>query len=277
MVTWPAGATVRPLEQKDAEAAVELANAIAAADGSGQYVTLEDYSDALAMQDFSADSDSLGVWSSGRLVGYGLVPGPDVLKELSILQHKGGVHPDHRRRGFGGPLLDWLTGRAGVRSREEHPGLTTTIDVDVEGTNLGALALLAGRGYEPIRYYSTMQRPYAAEMVAAAPASDEFRVVPFDPAYDESLRLGRLPPLREARLSRRHHPDPAPAHPTAALTRFGPSFRSPPTSFGRNPATKPSPFPSLGGWTQRSRRSTRATASGRSEGCRGCRDRGVPG
>ena len=189
MVTWPAGATVRPLEQKDAEAAVELANAIAAADGSGQYVTLEDYSDALAMPDFSADSDSLGVWSSGRLVGYGLVPGPDVLKELSILQHKGGVHPDHRRQGFGGPLLDWLTERAGVRSREEHPGLTTAIDVDVEDTNLGALALLAGRGYEPIRYYSTMQRPYAAEVVAAAPASDQFRVIPFDPAYDESLRL----------------------------------------------------------------------------------------
>jgi ribosomal protein S18 acetylase RimI-like enzyme len=189
MVTWPAGASVRPLEQTDAVAAVELANAIAAADDSGQYVTLEDFSDALAVPDFVPASDSLGVWSDGRLVGYGLVIAPHVLADLSIAQHKGGIHPDHRRRGFGGPLLDWLTERADALSRERHPGLLTAIDVGVQAVNTGALALLADRGYEPIRYFSAMQRPYGTELVLAAPAPAGFRVVGFDRVYDESLRL----------------------------------------------------------------------------------------
>lgn len=176
----PAGVTVRALESADVEAVVEVANAIAAFDRSGEYVSMEDIVAALA-----AATDTLGLWSEGRLVGYGWVDSPEVLGELSINQPKGGIHPEYRRRGFGGALLDWLTRRA-VELRE--PGLKAAIDVEIQSINAGGLALVVAHGYQPTRYFSVMQRPYA-EPIPAAPVPDGFTLRAFDPAYDEPLRL----------------------------------------------------------------------------------------
>jgi mycothiol synthase len=187
MVTWPAGATAKALEQSDIDAAVACANAIAAADNSGQYVIRDDILDSLTTPGFSAPDDSLGVWLDGQLVAYALVMPPRQLAELAIVDLKGGVHPDYRRRGIGGPLLDWVSER--VASRDPDPDPTTVIDVGIEGSNAGALVLLRSRGYEPVRYFSTMERPYDASPIPAGPVPDGFEEIPFHPAYDESLRL----------------------------------------------------------------------------------------
>ena len=183
-MTWPPGVTVRALGSADIAAVVEVANAIAAADLSGENVSTEDITQALA-----SPGDNLGVWVGGRLVGYSIVDPPDVDADLSEVQLKGGIHPDHRRQGIGGQLFDWSTGRALELSRDADPDLTATVDVEIQSINAGGLALAVARGYEPIRYYSTMQRPYDKAPVAAAPVPEGFQAITFTPEYDEPLRL----------------------------------------------------------------------------------------
>jgi GNAT superfamily N-acetyltransferase len=171
---------------------VEVANAIAAADLSGENVSTEDIAQALA-----SSGDTLGVWVGGRLAGYSIVDPPDVDVDLSVVQLKGGIHPDHRRHGVGGPLFDWSTARAIQLSRDTHPDLTATVDIEIQSVNAGGLALAVARGYKPIRYDSAMQRPYDSAMqrpydeapVAIAPVPEGFQAITFTPEYDEPLRL----------------------------------------------------------------------------------------
>jgi mycothiol synthase len=179
----PAGATARTLGSPDVPELVELANAIAAADRSGQYVSTEDITQALG-----SAADSLGVWSGGQLVGYLLVDPPDEDAELSVVHLRGGVHPEQRRRGFGGALLGWSTERAIELSREANPHLTAAVDLEIESINTGGLALAVALGYQPIRYISTMQRPYS-EQPLPTQLAEGFRAIPFAPEYDEPLRL----------------------------------------------------------------------------------------
>jgi mycothiol synthase len=172
---WPDGVTTGPLRREHVAAATELANAIAAADGSGAYVTVDDFADELD------GTESLGVWIEDRLAGYGLVPPYDVVDGESIVTIKGGVGPAFRRRGLGGPLLDWQLRRAAEDGE--------VIDVDIESTNLGGLALAAARGFRPVRYYHVMQRGYDDQPVEVPSVPDGLVMIRFDPQYDERLRL----------------------------------------------------------------------------------------
>ena len=164
-MSWPAGADVRPLESARLEELAELVNAIAAADGSGEYVDLE------GIRRLAGTADGCGVWKGDRLVGYSLVDDEMV---------KGGVHPEHRRQGIGRPLFEWATRRASESN--------TTVDVELQSTNSGARVLALVHGFKPTRYYSSMQRPYSEPPIAGHLA-EGFRLIPFGTEYDEPLRL----------------------------------------------------------------------------------------
>ena len=172
---WPAGVTTGPLGPEHSPAAIEVANAIATADDSGRYVTLDDFADELD------GADSLGVWLDGRLVGYGLVPPPDVVDGQRIVTLKGGIDPAFRRRGLGGPLLDWQLQRAAEQG--------DVVDVTIQPVNVGGLALVASRGFRPIRYYRVMRRWYDDQPVRVPSLPDGFAMTGFDRRYDELLRL----------------------------------------------------------------------------------------
>ncbi|TCO24575.1 mycothiol synthase [Kribbella steppae] len=169
-----------PLRPSQTAAAVELANAIAAAEQSGEYVDLADLTAVLGAPGLDPAVDSLAVWLDDRLVGYGLVPSPDVIDGRTIVKVKGGIHPDARRRGLGGPLLDWQLRRGRERA--------DVIDVEVQAVNAGGIALLGTRGFRPVRYFSVMQRSLS-DPVAAVPLPDGLTAILFDPQYDEALRL----------------------------------------------------------------------------------------
>lgn len=172
-MSWPAGLSSKPLVQAEVDQAVACLNAIAAADNSGEYVTRADVEDSLASAEHT-----LGVWHEDQLVAYAMVMHPDDDTGLTIVEQKGGVHPDHRRGGIGGPLLDWINHRP-----------AQAIETEIQASNEGALTLFRSRGYQPIRYFSVMQRPYDATPIPAGPVPPGFDLIPFDPAYDESLRL----------------------------------------------------------------------------------------
>jgi mycothiol synthase len=172
--------TTRPLHASDTEAAVEVANAIAAADGSGEYVASDDFSDVLGAPGFDPAVDSLAVWLDDRLVGYGLVEPPDVVDGQTVATVKGGIHPAARRRGLGGQLLDWQIRRARKRA--------DVVEAEVQAVNTGGLALLETRGFRPVRYFSVMQRSLE-DPVGDLALPDGLLASLFDPLYDERLRL----------------------------------------------------------------------------------------
>ncbi|WP_406049880.1 GNAT family N-acetyltransferase [Kribbella sp. NBC_00889] len=177
---WPAGVTTRPLRPEDVPAVVEVANAIAEADQSGQYVTAEGFSDAIA--DLDLAKDSMAVCDADGLAGYGLVDPPQVRDGQSVAEAKGGIHPRSRRTGLGGPLLAWQTNRARERAAD-------VVDVEVEAIATGALAMLASQGFQPVRYFEVMRRWYDDQPVSARPLPAGFTIIRFEPSYDERLRL----------------------------------------------------------------------------------------
>ncbi|GAA0960539.1 mycothiol synthase [Kribbella koreensis] len=165
-MSWPGGVEVRPLGSALLEGLVELVNAIAAADGSGEYV------DAVGLRRVvDAAADGRSVWKGSRLVGYSLIDDETV---------KGGIHPEHRRQGIGRPLFEWATRRA--------LELFTTVDVELQSVDDGGRVLALANGYQPTRYYSSMQRPYSEQPIVTQPA-EGFRLIPFAIEYDEPLRL----------------------------------------------------------------------------------------
>ena len=167
------GVTTGPLRLADVPAAVEVANAIAAADGSGAYMTLDDFAGALG------DAvESLGLWFDGRLVGYGLV---DPAVGERIVRVKGGIHPASRRQGLGRQLLDWQTRCAQMQA--------DVVDADVETANTGGIALLTARGFVPVRYFKVMQRWYDDRPMPEVSVPSGLTVVGFEAQYDVRLRL----------------------------------------------------------------------------------------
>jgi len=94
----------------------------------------------------------------------------------------GEVHPSVRRRGLGRALLHAAQNRLREIARD-HPAVqgrlfgTETMDGQV-----GAKALLAAEGYQPVRYFAEMLRPLTDPVAEhALPAGIEFRpVVPAD-------------------------------------------------------------------------------------------------
>ncbi|MDX6278952.1 MAG: mycothiol synthase [Kribbellaceae bacterium] len=154
---------VRPLGSAQLEELVELVNAIAAADGSGEYA------DAVGLGRLVGVAvDGRTVWKDDRLVGYSLIT-DGVLR--------GGIHPEHRRQGIGRPLFEWATRRA----------LQSSGTVDIEVHNSGTRVLALVYGYKVTRYYHSMQRPYAEPI--AAQLAEGFQLIPFAFEYDEPLRL----------------------------------------------------------------------------------------
>jgi len=163
--------TTGPLRREDVPAAVEVANAIAAADGSGAYMTLDDFAAALGDA-----AESLGVWFDGRLVGYGLVDPADGQR---IIRVAGGIRPAYRRQGLGGQLLAWQTNCARTRA--------DLVDAEVEAANTGGIALLTAHGFVPVRYFKVMRRSY--DDLPVPVAVEGLTMVGFEPQYDVQLRL----------------------------------------------------------------------------------------
>ncbi|MFI5710111.1 GNAT family N-acetyltransferase [Kribbella sp. NPDC051620] len=165
-MSWPAAVEVRPFDAANLEELVEVVNAIAAADRSGEYV------DAVGLaRVVGAAADGRTVWKGTRLVGYSLIDDETV---------KGGIHPEHRRQGIGRPLFEWATRRA-LES-------FATVDVELQSIDDGGRVLALANGYEPTRYYSSMQRPYAEPPIVTHLA-EGFRLIPFAIEYDGPLRL----------------------------------------------------------------------------------------
>jgi mycothiol synthase len=74
----------------------------------------------------------------------------------SRLDGWGLVHPDHRRRGIGTYLVEWIEGRAREHAEQAAPGTEVLLTLGVPAPDAGARELHERRGYEAVRHFWRM-------------------------------------------------------------------------------------------------------------------------
>jgi mycothiol synthase len=186
---WPAWIEARPIEKTDAEAWAELLNDVQQADQNGENYDAEDLLEELSDPKLNAAEDSVGLWADGALVAYGVVNWRKNLVDVDRLNTDSSVRPGWRRRGLGRALMTWMIGRAEALHEKHHPDVADAeLNAATISTNTGAEVLFTSLGFKQIRYFFEMKRPFGSP-IPVVEVPDGLRMVPFDPQYDEALRL----------------------------------------------------------------------------------------
>lgn len=177
----PAGLQLRPSGgEPDLAAMVSVFTAANEADRIDERVSVEGLRNWLAHPSphFDPAGDVVVATVDGRPVGYGWTSWIDTTDGLREYVTRGHVHPAWRRRGIGTAIL---------RHNEEHlrqlaAGHATdrprAFSAFAPERRPGAVALLTGAGYEPVRYFFDMVRPTLEDIsVPDLPAGLEIRPV----------------------------------------------------------------------------------------------------
>jgi mycothiol synthase len=127
---------------------------------------------------FQAERDIVVATVDGEPVGYGWTTWVDTTEGVRDYGTRGHVHPDWRRRGIGTAILH--------RNEAHLRDLASGHDTDRPRTYTGfaperrpgAVALLTGNGYQPVRYFFDMVRPNLEDIrVPELPEGIEIRPV----------------------------------------------------------------------------------------------------
>ncbi len=142
------GHTWRPLCQEDAPALHQLELDCASTDGRTSPTTIEEYQRKLEETGESLVTDSLcAVDSTGRLAAIAWVTCDASLKHEYRAFLDGRVHPEHRVRGLGSFILQWMEARARQilsELEEDRPGM---LRIDFYDRGDDALALFEQHGF----------------------------------------------------------------------------------------------------------------------------------
>lgn len=189
MGTFPEWVEARPIEKTDADAWAALLSDVQVTDQTGESYSAEDLVEELSDPKLDADRDTMGLWADGVMVACAVVYWRKNLVDIDRINTDSSVRGGWRRRGLGQALMTWVIGRARELHEEHHPDVPDAeLNTVAISTNVGAAALLTGLGLEECRYTFTLQRPLDLPIPAVG-VPDGLRVVPYEPAYDEALRL----------------------------------------------------------------------------------------
>jgi mycothiol synthase len=182
-VTLPAALHGRPLRPADAEPWAQLCAAVEEADRRGEHYSAADLAEELTDPELDLERDSVLLLDGDHAVAY------QVLRPAAgtHLHPDAAVHPDHRRRGIGAALLAMALRRAAE--------LDAILHVRVPEHVTGAVALVEGAGFAPVRWWSELSRDLDAPIQPVPPpAALELRELGpgYDAArWDEPLRAAR--------------------------------------------------------------------------------------
>jgi mycothiol synthase len=154
------GLRIRPYsgDDGDVEGMALVAQAAARADGEDWFPTIDDLaSDLRNAPNSDPRRDVLVAELEGQIVGYGRVYWA-VRDGRHVYHTRGDVHPDIRRRGLGRTLLRLNEERLRAIAAGHPDAKVRVFSAEVHDRQAGALALLTGEGYAPVRWFFEMAR-----------------------------------------------------------------------------------------------------------------------
>jgi mycothiol synthase len=177
------GLTFRPLAPADLQAWLALIERIAGAEGAHWHETRSDLLEVFGSTVNDAASNTVvGMDAGGVPRAFGRVEkndGGDVAYAF------GGVDPEWQRRGIGSVVLRWQEER--IRRRFAAEGLAPRVRTYTAEDNAAPRDLLAGAGFEVVRYFNEMLRPLAE--LPEVPDPRGVVIAPFTPALGPAVRL----------------------------------------------------------------------------------------
>jgi mycothiol synthase len=186
----------RPIEPGDAGEWARLLAAIQAADQTWDVFTEADLLEHFADPSLDFPHGSVAVFDGATMVGYDLLMPRGAADPVHDMRSMAGVHPDYRRRGIGGALLEWAEQAAPRLHRERFPGRPLSLSVSCRDDDAAAGALFARRGYQPVRWFHAMIRDLSAEVVPV-PAAAGVENLPLTPERSEQALMIRNEAFRD--------------------------------------------------------------------------------
>ncbi len=185
-----AGLHWRPIGAEDVPAWHRLVRAIEDADDPAERYAPEDLREELldgSWKDPVRDS-ILGVDDDGVARAFGHVETPPGDLRTVRAFCWGGVDPRWRGRGVGRAVLTWQEERARAKIAAARPGGPGRVVVHVDDGVEATRRLVERAGFQRLRVYLELTRPLDTD-VAPAELAHGLRLVPFDPALSEQVRL----------------------------------------------------------------------------------------
>lgn len=181
LTTTPMGVTLRAFAgEADLSAFVGIFRAANEADRIEERSSLEGMANWVGhpSDTFQADRDIVVATVDGQPVAYGWTSWVDTTDGLRDYATRGHVHPDWRRRGIGTAILRRNEAHMRELAAQHQTERPRQYAAFAPERRLGAVALLEGNGYRPVRYFFDMVRPSLDEIrVPDLPAGIEIRPV----------------------------------------------------------------------------------------------------
>jgi ribosomal protein S18 acetylase RimI-like enzyme len=144
---------------------VAILNACDAADGIDYVSTLEEIEHLFAyLKNCDPVRDMLLAEVDGEPIAFSRVSWSEQSTGERLYASYGFVHPDWRRRGLGAAMLRYNERLLRDIARGHSAGIPSFFRVWAGDKEVGALALFANAGYEPVRYIIEMMRPIGAPL-----------------------------------------------------------------------------------------------------------------
>jgi mycothiol synthase len=175
------------IAEADLDAWVEALAVIEEFDRTGEVLDRGDLEDEIGMSTFDPDRDGRLGWVDGAVVAWATVTALPGARQRRVIT-TGAVVPAHRRTGLGRELMTWLVtrGEEVAATRGDAPGWLEAAATDGD---LARESLFREFGFAPLRYYFEMRRPLAEPGVTTRSVPPPLRMVPFDRAFDDAVRV----------------------------------------------------------------------------------------
>jgi len=183
------GATWRPMTEADAPAYARLCEACRLVDGGTEVVTQE-----IARLELTnphapmATNTACLAADDGELLACAVVHERLEAARARRVFLWGLTHPDRRGRGIGNALVRWAEARGREVLAAQPDDLPRQVEVFRDESVTDAIELHRRLGFRPVRWYHDMRRDLR-ESIPAEPELPGLRIVGFEPAWQERLRL----------------------------------------------------------------------------------------